>query len=501
MVIALATAATALAAPGDLAYKDCITGETESGPTPGSGACDVLPGAASFGANSGLNDVTGGAVSPDGKSLYAVGQSDDAIVHFSRNPKNGKLTFEGCLTGFVGVTACDVIPDADGVPDNSGLSEPEDVEVSRDGKSVYLAAEGDAAVAWFKRAGNGDLTYKGCLTGEFETVSPDCVAVPGVAAMGTNGNDSGLAGAHDLVVAPNGKAVYLAADLDDSLVRFKRSTSSGELTFKSCLTGEKESGPAGSDACDSAPDEVAGGLNAAMNNLESLAITSDGESLYGTAPSSSAIVEFSPAPFTFERCITGSSTVAGGGVCDAIPNATADGLNSGLGGLEGIVASRDGKSVYVSAESDAAVVHLKRQGNGSLKLKGCISGDSSLAVCDLTGGATADGNDSGMGNAQIPAISPDGRSVYVPSEDDAVNHFKRDTGSGELAYKGCITGETESGPLMAGSGACDDIPSDASTGTSSGLDEPESVIVSPDSKWLYSFAQNDDAVGRFKRAR
>ena len=290
------------------------------------------------------------------------------------------------------------------------------------------------------------------------------------------------------------------ADVDDSLVRFKRDTTSGELTFKECLTGETETGPAGSGACELAPDATSGGTDAAMDNLESLAITADGESLYGTAPSASAIVEFS-APLSFESCVTGDTTVAGAGECDALPNATADGINSRLQSLEGVVASRDGKSVYVSAEGDAAVVHFKRRANASLAFKGCLSGDSTLAVCEHTSGATSGGDNSGMGASQLPAISPDGRSVYVPSEDDSVSHFKRDTGNGELTFRGCITGETQTGPPMAGSGACDAVPSDSLNGVSSGLNEIESVIVSPNSKWLYAFAQEDDAVARFKREK
>ena len=49
-------------------------------------------------------------------------------------------------------------------------------------------------------------------------------------------------------------------------------------------------------------------------------------------------------------------------------------------------------------------------------------------------------------------MSPDGATLYVVSlEDDAIARFTRNTANGKLAYKGCITGETQSGP--AGSAA------------------------------------------------
>ena len=94
--LALAVAGVAGGATGSLTYKDCITGETESGPA-GSDACVAIASAA--GANSGLGGPSAVAVSPDGESLYALSGEDDAIAQFSRKTSNGKLTYEGCITG------------------------------------------------------------------------------------------------------------------------------------------------------------------------------------------------------------------------------------------------------------------------------------------------------------------------------------------------------------------------------------------------------------------
>jgi hypothetical protein len=36
-------------------------------------------------------------VSPDGTSVYAATNGDDAVVHFNRNPLTGGLTYAGCI--------------------------------------------------------------------------------------------------------------------------------------------------------------------------------------------------------------------------------------------------------------------------------------------------------------------------------------------------------------------------------------------------------------------
>ena len=45
----------------------------------------------------GLDSATSVVLSPDGKSLYAASLVDSAIVRFKRNTRNGKLTPKGCV--------------------------------------------------------------------------------------------------------------------------------------------------------------------------------------------------------------------------------------------------------------------------------------------------------------------------------------------------------------------------------------------------------------------
>ena len=69
--------------------------------------------------------------------------------------------------------------------------------------------------------------------------------------------------------------------------------------------------------------------------------------------------------------------------------------------------------------------------------------------------------------------------------------------TGDLAYQGCISGNTATGP--AGSSACALIPSATAGGDNSGLDGVSGLAVSPDATSLYAGTDLDDSVARFAR--
>jgi 6-phosphogluconolactonase (cycloisomerase 2 family) len=86
---------------------------------------------------SGLNDMWGVAVSPDGRCLYATSRADNSLGYFTRNPSSGTLTFDGILSeGSGGVT---------------GMGNARRVTVSADGNNVYVASPSDNGVAVFSR--------------------------------------------------------------------------------------------------------------------------------------------------------------------------------------------------------------------------------------------------------------------------------------------------------------------------------------------------------------
>jgi 6-phosphogluconolactonase (cycloisomerase 2 family) len=94
----------------------------------------------------GLNGVHALALSPDSLRLYAVGDHDNALALFDRDPVGGGLTFvQMRKNGSGGV---------------SGLAEPFAVVVSPDGATVYTAGSADDAVAVFLTAcGNGVVDH------------------------------------------------------------------------------------------------------------------------------------------------------------------------------------------------------------------------------------------------------------------------------------------------------------------------------------------------------
>jgi Lactonase, 7-bladed beta-propeller len=86
---------------------------------------------------SGLGDMWGVAVSPDGRCLYATSRADNSLGYFTRNQSSGALTFGGAVSeGSGGVT---------------GLANARQVTVSPDGNNLYVASPNDNGVAVFSR--------------------------------------------------------------------------------------------------------------------------------------------------------------------------------------------------------------------------------------------------------------------------------------------------------------------------------------------------------------
>jgi WD40 repeat protein len=148
---------------GALAYKGCITGNTDSGPQ-GSKACAQVPSATRLGVRSGFTpgSVT---VSPDGKTVYAVtGSGDgDSIARLRRDPRTGALAYRDCVTGDTrigpsGRGACAEIPSATRDGAGSGLNGIGRVALSPDGKSIYVSSSYDSAVARFALAPQTRIT-------------------------------------------------------------------------------------------------------------------------------------------------------------------------------------------------------------------------------------------------------------------------------------------------------------------------------------------------------
>jgi PKD repeat protein len=505
----LGTASVASAAVGDLAYRDCITGETGTGPA-GSGACAPADVTGLDGAESGLDRLRSDAVSPDGRSLYTASVFDDAVARFDRDPTTGRVTYRDCITGEAqsgpgGSGACTEIPRASLGGTNSGLDELRSVVLSPDGEWLYAASTEDSAVARFARdTTTGELTYRDCVTGEAASGPSGTNACAEIGSATPAGSNSGINNLNSLAMSPDGSSLYATAGLDDAVARFARDTGTGALSYAGCITGKTQSGPSGSGACTQIGSATTGGADSGLDSLVALTISPDGGSVYAASELDDGVARFDRAPtgqLTYGGCTTGETQAA----CARIGSATSGGAGSGLNEIQSVTVSPDNESLYTASQFDDAVAHFDRSAAGALTYRSCVTGDSQYGpspgsgACGAIPGATTGGLNSGLDTLRAVATSPDGTSLYAASsKDDGVARFDRDS-AGAIAYRDCTSGETESGPSPGGSGACTNIPSAASGGTNSGLSSPRSLVASPDGTSLYAGPRDDDAVARFDR--
>jgi DNA-binding beta-propeller fold protein YncE len=402
----------------------------------------------------GLDQAFSVAISPDGKSVYAVSRNSDAIVRFDRNTLNGVITQPAGTAGCISNTGT-------GGQCTHGrvLDGAYSVTVSPDGKNVYVTATASDSVAILKRdTATGALTQPtgpaGCITD-----------------TGNNGNcvnGRALDSPVSVAVSQDGTSVYVATLGSDAVVRLTRDTTTGALTQ-----------PPGTAGCIS--NTGSGGAcvdGRALDGATAVAVSADGSSVYVASKVSDSLVRLNrdtttggiSQPAGVLGCVTETGS---GGACT-------DG--KALNGAKSVALSPDGKSVYVASYvSNAIAAFARNTTNGVLtqlaNTAGCVSENG-------TSGACADGRV--LNGAWAVTVSADGKNAYAASlNSDAVATFARST-SGQLSQladdEGCVS--------QGGTAGC---------ATGKALDGPVFVAVSADGKSVYSASQYSDAVARFIR--
>jgi 6-phosphogluconolactonase (cycloisomerase 2 family) len=337
----------------------------------------------------GLDGAFSVAISPDGRSVYAAGFDDDAIVRFDRDPDTGALTPLGCVDdGDAGQGPDDCSQTAD------GLDGVISITVSPDGKSVYAASLDDDAVVLFERdTATGGLSPLGCVD-DNDSGADDC-------AQTTNGLD----GARSIAVSPDGESVYAVSGPDDAIVRMSRDPQTGRLTPQGCIDDQDS----GADSC----SQTAVGLDGART----VVVSPDGDSVYVGSQIDDAVVRFDRVPasgaLSFEGCI--GDDESGAHQCED----TADGLD----GVFSLSVSADGLSLYAAALDDDAVARFDRDpDSGALTAAGCIDDND-----DPEGPDDCAGSADGLNGAIGVASSAGTTSLYVLSVyDEAVLWLVRD---------------------------------------------------------------------------
>jgi fibronectin-binding autotransporter adhesin len=411
LVFAAIGAPQAGAAVGDLTFTSCVGQLTECMPTSPETA---------------VSQPRSVAGSPDGKSVYVA--SANAIDVFSRNTTTGALTFTSCIGQLAGCTT---------TKPAGAVFGPESVVVSADGANVYAASSFANVLDVFTRdTTTGALTLTGCI-------SPlaGCAA-----AAAVNGPAS-------VAVSGDGTSVYAADNTSQAIDVFSRDTTTGALTFTSCigqLAGCTPTSP-----------------TLAVKSPVSVAVSPDGASVYAGSNATSGVDVFSrdttTGALTFESCIgelAGCTTTSPAGAVDASYS---------------VAVSPDGANVYSGDGGSVLSTFSRAPGSGALTFTGCVG---QLTGCATTSPASA------VSAPVAVAFSPDGASVYVAADGaNSVDVFSRNTSGGALIFTGC------SGQLA---GCTPTTPAGAVEG-------PSSVAVSPDGASVYAGSVDSNAVDLFSR--
>lgn len=258
----------------------------------------------------GLGGVSRLALSPDGRHLYASGATANSIAVFSRNIADGRLLFLEAEQHGV-----DDPGDAGGTV--VGLDRPAGLQVSPDGRQLYVSARFGNAVVAFDR--DTDTAASGFGRLSFRTAYRN--GLLGV---------SGLAGAADLVLSADGAQLYVAAESANGIVRFDRG-GNGDLTWRR----QWNRGDAGLPG---------------LAGPQSLALSPDGEELY--------VAGFGDSSLSILRRNTDGATVGDLSPLQTVFDEEGD-LNL-MGGPVAVVPSADDRHVYVVAATDSGIVVFRR---------------------------------------------------------------------------------------------------------------------------------------------
>lgn len=248
----------------------------------------------------GLGGASSVDVSPDGRFLYAVGETDDAIVAMSRDASGDSLGVFQVVRDLVG--------------DVFGLDGPASIAISPDGAHVYVASRADSALAAFGRdASTGELAFSDAL---FDGV----------------GGIFGLGGAADVAVSPDGEHVFVVGSQDDAVAVFARDPSIDVLAFV----------------------DVAYNFNSGVVGLRGpagVAVSPDGEWVYVASREDGALAVFDRTA-TLDDIAFQESFFDGVGGVDFLAQATS------------VAVSPDGRFVYVTSWEDDAITIFERVGQG-----------------------------------------------------------------------------------------------------------------------------------------
>ncbi|WP_376690744.1 Calx-beta domain-containing protein [Wenzhouxiangella sp. EGI_FJ10409] len=345
------------------------------------------------------------------------------------NPVEATIGGQGQAQGLI-VDALQTLVQVDSLVDGvgvEGMSDPARVAVSSpDGAHVYVVSRtADELVILERDSESGQLT-------PVESLSVAELA----SAIGRD--IGGIDGFADLVISPDGANIYAVSEADNAIVTLDRQADSeaadfGQLTLSQVLFD-------GDQPIPTAPPPISG-----LSGPRALAASADGDNVYVAAGGSPGfVVVFSrdsgSGELAFEQSLER-------GALDPVGNEV-----RGIGNASAVALSGDGSQLYIAGRADDAVAIFNRN----------TAQDGRLSFENHH--VEGQGGVSGIAAATSLAVSADGAQVYVAGHDSAAIAIFERTGN-DLAWVEA---------LVSGSGNVQ------------GLNEVESIRLSPDNEFLYA---------------
>ena len=274
-------------------------------------------------------------------------------------------------------------------------------------------------------------------------VPPPPLGEPGISYIDEQGGLTTLGGAYDIAISPDGNYAYVTSIGDDTLTVFSRDEVMGELTYVM-----------------STPVDLT-----IMNDPYMVEVSPDGTQVYVTAGTSDTFL-------VYERDLNSGMVTLPPTVFENNVNGVTD-----LNYPYGIVATDDGRFIYVTNFHSSSIVIFTRDENGVVSFGSSLVDNVNLAL------------------PYVPALSPDGKHIYVTGGHTGgstnvgyVTAYARNVVDGSLSF---VQTMYEGGPCA---GAF--CPAD---GLVDGLGRTWGIDISPDGLNIYVASYFDDAVVRLIR--
>jgi 6-phosphogluconolactonase (cycloisomerase 2 family) len=482
LVAATLVVSSASASPrGGLTLLGCVSGNNRVARAQG---CRTVPGSGGRADDAGLKGVTALAGGDSGPALYGIGGENSAITQLVSGGSPGRLRFAACLTGDTFIErSCPAVPGAYANADQAPIAEPTAAAISPDGRWLYLVSgsfHGSVIARFAREPLTGALAYVDCLTGDTEPGPTGVLACARIPSATHGGYGSGLNEPSGIAIGPNGRHVYVTADLDESLTTFARDPANGALSFAGCLSSNDRA-----TACRQVPAgrRVLAGLGSPL-------LSPDGKYLYAAASRAATIDSFaidaSGKP-SFAGCLGGGGEQHGcrygRGPVTALEQPT------------GLTSTADGRFLYATSGYGSILVLRRKAANGALTPASCLSGSTGQSrVCKLTPGSAAYAKTSVLSGIRAPVLSADGRRLLVAVRtQDAIVEARRNSRSGALSFQGCTTGNLR----IAAKGVCKAIPGATKNGGASGMYKLTALAPGPAGS-LYAASEGDATVWAFR---